>query len=965
MSLANWKTFHFFEETQLRDPSFGSPDPLYSTGVTATCSTKDFFVVATNTGVIRLITPDFQLRTQFQAYELGYTVCHLQSLDRYLVSIAEKQGFPSVLKLWDMERVLGEEMNEFKFHTSAKISNGTNAFPMTAFAATADFSVLACGYANGAAVVVRGDLLRDRGSRQRVVYESAEPVTGVRFRDESVLYITTTSRILTVPTTGRNQGKPDKILDKKQGCDLGCAYEDSGDLVVARDDGLTFYNTLGKHSFLPLEVAKRRVFNFGKYLLIVTETIPERSEQLSSLIGGTRSAARVLIVDLKNRFVAHQQSLQSAVSDVFHMWGDTYLYTKDGLLWKFHEKAQQQQIDAIVARENFPVAIALAREYAMDETLVMGIVRHYADYLYLKNEHDRAMDQYVVCAAIVEPSEVILKYKGNENIYSLIRYLEKLTLMKMANNDHTTLLVCCYCKMKKVAEIDRFIEDFSADDYVFHDASVGGSVPAGALNLNLVVNLLRECGYFRQAVRLLGKLGEHNTIVEIQLHDLKRARACVRYVRSLPYDEALRILINHSKTLLDRVPIETTQLLIDVFTAKYFPEESDESAADSRPEEPDSSFPLQSYKAFVSYISLKREKLPDDPKPPSKPTYTPPRPRLIFPSFVGKPHEFVVFLEACVETYTKLEGNETERKDILVTLLEMYLTLADESEGSLRSEWQTKASLLIRAQRNVLDAPQVLLLATIFDFAEGELLAKDQPGYEIDLFRSSCAAEDVPGAISLLLKYGDAEPQLYVLALTFYVSCERVYEAVGAAEVARVLREIQARDLVSPLELIQTLSATSVASIGLVKSYLVEYVQQQNEEIANNEKLIESYRKETETKKREIRALKQDPLTVQTAKCAICGGRLDFPVVHFKCAHSYHQRCLAEADVDALTDIETCPTCASEVDQIVALREQEREVSERMDLLDLSLQNSEDRFKIVADFMGRGAMDGGKYVFDS
>lgn len=58
--------------------------------------------------------------------------------------------------------------------------------------------------------------------------------------------------------------------------------------------------------------------------------------------------------------------------------------------------------------------------------------------------------------------------------------------------------------------------------------------------------------------------------------------------------------------------------------------------------------------------------------------------------------------------------------------------------------------------------------------------------------------------------------------------------------------------LMSPLQVIQILSTNNVVTIGIVKSYLNRNIEKERKEILNNRRLIDSYRTETEQKKKEI-----------------------------------------------------------------------------------------------------------------
>lgn len=82
-----------------------------------------------------------------------------------------------------------------------------------------------------------------------------------------------------------------------------------------------------------------------------------------------------------------------------------------------------------------------------------------------------------------------------------------------------------------------------------------------------------------------------------------------------------------------------------------------------------------------------------------------------------------------------------------------------------------------------------------------------------------------------------------------------------------------------------------------------------------NRRLIESYKSETESKRKEITELASKPVTFQAQRCQACGMQLDLPIVHFLCKHSYHQRCLNQVDGDV-----ECPSCQANNETIRAIR---------------------------------------------
>lgn len=196
------------------------------------------------------------------------------------------------------------------------------------------------GFANGSVTVIRGDLINDRGAKQRTVFESEEPITGVEFRDgpTTTLYLATTGRILTLTISGRGQGQPAKNLED-HGCGLGCMTvdKDSGDIVVARDDAIYFYGVKGRGPSYAYEGPKQLVRMFGDLVALVTPPKNESASKPSVLrrfvggrTGGLYQSSSLALLDTDLKYVAHTETLVSQVRTVFAEWGDLFLLTLDG-----------------------------------------------------------------------------------------------------------------------------------------------------------------------------------------------------------------------------------------------------------------------------------------------------------------------------------------------------------------------------------------------------------------------------------------------------------------------------------------------------------------------------------------------------------------------------------------------------------------------------------------------------------
>lgn len=188
--------------------------------------------------------------------------------------------------------------------------------------------------------VIRGDLVNDLGTRQRVVFESDEPITGIDFKEGNIttLYIATTNRILTLVISGKGQGQPARTLDEI-GCAVGCMTVDRelNDLIVARDDALYYYGLHGRGPYYPYECPKKLVDTFKDYVTIVSTPQKRPGNATTSLrMFGTGAVDKIFdtynltVLDVDLKVIAHQETMTSPISATFAEWGNFFVLTLDG-----------------------------------------------------------------------------------------------------------------------------------------------------------------------------------------------------------------------------------------------------------------------------------------------------------------------------------------------------------------------------------------------------------------------------------------------------------------------------------------------------------------------------------------------------------------------------------------------------------------------------------------------------------
>lgn len=227
---------------------------------------------------------------------------------------------------------------------------------------------VAVAFANGSLTLIRGDLIHDRGAKQRIVFSSDEPITNLSFsggpsgphhahhlhhiEGETRLWISTTTRLLCMHIDGSSgimgarlgigggavggSQNDVRVVDAQGGVGVGCmvgipAGEASnlsmGEVVVVRDDAIYFYSsTGGKGGCYAYEGAKSGVYIYKNYVTLVSppQSTPSSGggttslgSTLKKIVGGAIGASRAevtewdvtrfTIIDTEGKYIAAQE----------------------------------------------------------------------------------------------------------------------------------------------------------------------------------------------------------------------------------------------------------------------------------------------------------------------------------------------------------------------------------------------------------------------------------------------------------------------------------------------------------------------------------------------------------------------------------------------------------------------------------------------------------------------------------
>ncbi|KAM6500061.1 vacuolar membrane protein [Amanita muscaria] len=383
---------------------------------------------------------------------------------------------------------------------------------------------------------------------------------------------------------------------------------------------------------------------------------------------------------------------------------------------------------------------------------------------------------------------------------------------------------------------------------------------------------------------------------------------------------------------------------------------------------------------------------PSQPQPPPVRKISP---RLYFAHFVDHMGQFLLFLETVAKRRwgqsvdedavnvvsspsspsqeTEEPEDEAEKVDQMAvwnTLLELYLTLPGPSsspgingsvnvngaEGSLQEHiLRKKATNLLKSEAIPYDPIHALILCSRRGYTDGLVLLWERLGMVEDVLRYWIDKERDHGGdgasdqvIRHLKNYGPSHPGLYPLVLRFLTSSPELLSK-HQEDVKDMLEVIDKEGIMPPMSVVQVLTRNNVASVGLVKEWLVKKINDARVQIQSDQELTKSYRSETATKLRQVTDLSnpQQPRVFHVTRCSACQGQLDLPSIHFMCDHSYHQRCIGEHDME-------CPKCARDHSIIQEIRLNNERLAEQHDVFLAEVQ--ENGFEAVSAAFSRGVL---------
>ncbi len=287
--------------------------------------------------------------------------------------------------------------------------------------------------------------------------------------------------------------------------------------------------------------------------------------------------------------------------------------------------------------------------------------------------------------------------------------------------------------------------------------------------------------------------------------------------------------------------------------------------------------------------------------------------------------------------------------------LKMDLGSAAESTREIEAKRKHLIDLLLK-HKDHYDQKHVLMLFEMYQVSEGVRILCEMLELKHELMTYYMQNKEYDNIEKLCEQYGEHEQNLWIQALTYFVS--ELGSESGRPDVQKyiksVLEHLQNVPSISPLLVLEITSKSGAIKFSVLRDYLASQMKKLQKNIDKNRTSVQQLGKEIDDLKQNINTLRTTAQLFHLKECSECGKKLELPVLHFMCNHTFHDYCVSSTEgVD-----KECPKCAVQLQQIIDRKKQMLGQVENHEQFFKELKDGDNKFDVVADYFGRGLFAG-------
>ncbi|KAJ3424482.1 vacuolar protein sorting-associated protein 11 [Anaeramoeba flamelloides] len=501
---------------------------------------RGHFIVGQKNGKIAILNSKFQIVTEFKAFRMGVILVNQLKRHDILVALGRDTKRNYILKFYNTKTI--EIKQSLKPIKDLVVSHReVSKSPVAHLTVLETLKHIAIAFQNGAVLLVSGDLTNQKAKPKFSIIrnKNEDPLVGLLFRQKQlggtnarVLFYVTKKTVGYWQINIKGEIREEKLEQNLEDPPTCCVITDRHELAIAIKNYVNIFTHEGRGPLIEFNNETLNLVQFRSYLVVLSKY--QRRTNLT-------------IYDINNQHIAFNSMFPTEEVKIVSEWGNIIVLSQNNSIYKIEGKSLQTKLEILFKKNLYDIAINIARAHKYNQNAIVDMFRKYGDHLCEKGDYPRAIQQYMNTIGTLEPSYVIRKFLEAQRIPNLILYLEELHDQEIANTEHTTLLLNCYTKLKNEDKLREFIRK---QDKKFE--------------VHPTIRVLRRAEYFVHALYLAKKYKEHDFCVKLLIEDLKQYDDALRYIQNLPVGNIIKILKEYGNTLVNHLPKETTQLLMDL-----------------------------------------------------------------------------------------------------------------------------------------------------------------------------------------------------------------------------------------------------------------------------------------------------------------------------------------------------------------------------------------------------------------
>lgn len=602
------------------------------------------------------------------------------------------------------------------------------------------------------------------------------------------------------------------------------------------------------------------------------------------------------VIDVVNRFIVFTTQIEPVCS-VFVEFGTCFLLSKDKVLYHLDEKDLQSKLSSLYKKNMYDTAVKIAKNNQYDAEGLSDIFKQYGDHLYGKANFSGAVEQYIKTIGFLEPSYVIRRFLDSRHTQYLTDYLQSVHKEGKASTDHTTLLLNCFTRLDRIAELKSFLDNYKQNHF----------------DIDVAVRVCRK-SCIEEALELAKFNNKHDYSVGILVEDMKLYSEAVDYISNLSYDEAESILMKYGNVLMEHCDDKVVDLLKKLCT-DFMVKKCEEPDRDT---EVDNDIFVYRNEGFMD----RERATPED-----------------FVHLFRDSKQIIEFIEYLIKNLP------TCSKMLYNSLIEHLLVLWKASDEKAIIELRIVD--LIKNSSEFYDHDHVLVLCQTQEFWIGAMLIYEEKKLYNLIVRHYLSTHDYSSLYVLCKRLGTLEPTIWLHALNGLKNNNQV----PTTFLHEILQVIANEKLQSPLQVLGALTAIENGpNLSAVRHFFTQIFQKEGDIMNRDAALAEKYRNESEALKMNIHALNSEPVEFRGSLCDACHQPLVLPALFFLCKHSFHQECIrsySETEKD-------CMVCRKRNMQFQDVMLKQNETRYMRHELKDELMCSHEPFSVVAEYFSKG-----------